>query len=77
LGDRWYENEVHVDKEGKKTERETWHNVGDDDIESFTLEWNVRHPAGKSLEKGEESAPAAIAAPSGDAPAADASAPPQ
>jgi hypothetical protein len=40
LGDRWYENEVLVDKDGKRTERETWHNVGDDDIEKFKLEWN-------------------------------------
>jgi hypothetical protein len=23
LGDRWYENEIHTDKEDKKTERET------------------------------------------------------
>jgi hypothetical protein len=40
LGDRWYENEIHVDKEGKRTERETWHNVGDEDIERFKVEWN-------------------------------------
>jgi hypothetical protein len=40
LGDRWYENEVHVDKDGKRTERETWHNVGDEDIEGFKVEWN-------------------------------------
>jgi hypothetical protein len=35
-----YENEVHVHKEGKRTERETWHNVGDEDIERFKVEWN-------------------------------------
>jgi hypothetical protein len=40
LGDRWYENEVHVDKDGKRTERETWHNVGEEDIERFKLDWN-------------------------------------
>jgi hypothetical protein len=39
LGDRWYENEILIDKEGKRTERETWHNVADDDIETFKLEW--------------------------------------
>jgi hypothetical protein len=42
LGDRWYENEVHIDKDGKKTERETWHNVADDDIEKFKLEWTEK-----------------------------------
>jgi hypothetical protein len=42
LGDRWYENEVLIDKEGKKAERETWHNVGDDEIEQFKLEWNEK-----------------------------------
>jgi hypothetical protein len=43
LGDRWYENEVHVDKDGKKTERETWHNVGDSEIEAFKQEWSEKH----------------------------------
>lgn len=61
LGDRWYENEVHVDKDGKKTERETWHNVGDDDIEAFKLEWSEKHPAGKS--EGESAKPATAPAP--------------
>jgi hypothetical protein len=42
LGDRWYENEVHVDKTGEKTERETWHNVSDEDIESFKAEWSAK-----------------------------------
>jgi hypothetical protein len=72
LGDRWHENEVHVDKEGKRTERETWHNVGDDDIEAFKLEWSERHPPGKEPEP----APAAIAPPSDAAPASDAGASP-
>jgi hypothetical protein len=38
VGDRGYENVVLVDKDGKRTERETWHNVGDDDIEQSKLE---------------------------------------
>jgi hypothetical protein len=42
LGDRWYENEIHIDKDGKKTERETWHNVADGDIEKFKLEWRKK-----------------------------------
>ena len=42
LGDRWYENEIHIDKDGKKTERETWHNVADEDIEKFKLEWTEK-----------------------------------
>jgi hypothetical protein len=43
LGDRWYECENHTDTEGKGTQRETWHNVGDDEIESFKKEWTERH----------------------------------
>jgi hypothetical protein len=43
LGDRWYETETHRDKEGKETERETWHNVADDDIEGFKEEWSRKH----------------------------------
>jgi hypothetical protein len=70
LGDRWYENEVHVDKDGKKTERETWHNVGDSEIEAFKHEWSEKHepktkidcaaagsgPSGNALEAPAESA---------------------
>jgi hypothetical protein len=43
LGDRWYEVEDHTDADGKKSQRETWHNVGDDQIESFKQEWTERH----------------------------------
>jgi hypothetical protein len=43
LGDQWHENEVHVDKDGKKTERETWHNVGDSEIEAFKHDWSEKH----------------------------------
>jgi hypothetical protein len=42
LGDRWYENEVCTDKEGKRTERKTWHSDGDEDIDRFKLEWNEK-----------------------------------
>jgi hypothetical protein len=42
LGDRWYEDEVQVDKSGEKTEREMWHNVSDEDIESFKAEWSAK-----------------------------------
>jgi hypothetical protein len=31
-------NEVCIDNEGKRTERETWDNVGAEDIERFKLE---------------------------------------
>jgi hypothetical protein len=61
LGDRWYENEVLIDKEGKKTERETWHNVGDDEIEKFKLEWSERST--KKEIKGPEAAAAPAPAP--------------
>jgi hypothetical protein len=67
LGDRWYENEIHVDKEGKRTERETWHNVGDEDIDKFKLEWSDKHSNQPGLKAGSVDAgpsPSAIAAPS-------------
>jgi hypothetical protein len=69
LGDRWYENEVHIYKEWKRTERETWHNVGDADIEAFKLEWSEKHSPSKDSKDTTESksAPAAIAPPSGAA----------
>ena len=43
LGDRWYENETHTDKDGKRTSKDTWHNVADDQIDSFKQEWEKRH----------------------------------
>jgi hypothetical protein len=33
---------VHVDKDGKKTERETLHNVSDSEIEVFKHEWSEK-----------------------------------
>jgi hypothetical protein len=53
LGDRWHEVETHTDCEGKNTERETWHNVPDEQIEQFKTEWCERHerPANPQLEK--------------------------
>jgi hypothetical protein len=65
LGDRWYENEVHIDGEGKRTERETWHNVGDEDIEKFKQEWNDKQSGkGKfeapAVEGGASPSPSAI-----------------
>jgi hypothetical protein len=43
LGDRWYESETHRDKDGKETERETWHNIADDEIDGFKEEWSLKH----------------------------------
>ena len=43
LGDRWYENETHTDKDGKSTSKETWHNVPESDIEKFKDEWSAKH----------------------------------
>jgi hypothetical protein len=52
LGDHWYENEVFIDKDGKRTEHETWHNVGDEEIEQFKLEWSEK--SNKNAVKGSE-----------------------
>jgi hypothetical protein len=43
LGDRWHESEVHIDKDGKKTEREVWHNVPNEDADKFNVEWHEKH----------------------------------
>jgi hypothetical protein len=57
LGDRWYENEIHTDKEGKRTERETWHNVADDEIGNFKQEWTQQRPAKAALESEHSAQP--------------------
>lgn len=40
LGDRWYQNEEHIDEEGKKTSKETWHNVPEAEMDAFKKEWS-------------------------------------
>jgi hypothetical protein len=62
LGDRWYENEVVIDKDGKKNERETWHNVGDDDIEAFKLEWSQKQSEKAALKSSTSQSLAATSA---------------
>ena len=39
LGDQWYETEQIEDKDGQIQNKETWHNVSEDDIENFKKEW--------------------------------------
>jgi hypothetical protein len=57
LGDRWHETETHTDAQGKNTERETWHNVGDDQIEAFKTEWDQKHkPTPQQLPQPEKQA---------------------
>lgn len=43
LGNQWHEVETHTNSEGKNEERETWHNVRDDEIEQFKADWCQRH----------------------------------
>jgi hypothetical protein len=42
LGDRWDKKKVVMKRDGKKPERETWHNGGDDDINTFQLDWTEK-----------------------------------
>ena len=42
IGNRWVQVDEVVDKEGKKTTKETWHNVGEDEIDAFENEWSLR-----------------------------------
>jgi hypothetical protein len=71
--DRWYENEVHIDKDSKKTERETWHNVGDSDIEAFKHEWSEKHQSKADVDyaataaTGSAPSESALEAPTGSA----------
>ena len=45
LGDRWCESEVHTDKDGQQTSKDTWYNVPEDQIEAFKTEWDTNHAA--------------------------------
>ena len=62
LGDRWYEQETHTDKEGKMSSKETWHNVPSDSIESFKSEWSskqgLKHESSPAAESSECADPA-------------------
>lgn len=42
IGNRWVQIDDVIDKEGKKVTKETWHNVGEDEIDSFENEWSLR-----------------------------------
>ena len=53
IGDRWYVHESHSTKDGESTSKETWHNVPEEEIESFKREWEDRH-ALKDDSKAEE-----------------------
>lgn len=43
IGNRWVQIDEIIDKEGKKTTKETWHNVSEDEIDSFENEWDLRN----------------------------------
>jgi hypothetical protein len=65
LGDRWYENEVHIGKDCKKTERETWNNAEDEEIETLKFEWSAKYQskAGVSCAAGSAPSGRALEAP--------------
>jgi hypothetical protein len=65
VGDRCYQNEVHDGKEGKRRERTTRRNGGDDDIERFKRESSEKRSNQPALKLGSADAspsPTAIAA---------------
>lgn len=43
LGNRWYVNETHTNKDGKSFSKETWHNVSEDQMEHFKREWSLKN----------------------------------
>jgi hypothetical protein len=59
IGDQWYESEVVRDKEGKESQRENWHNVGESEQEGFKERWQNRSQ--KSLTKEKKDVPASPA----------------
>ncbi|KAH0806825.1 cysteine protease [Histomonas meleagridis] len=54
IGNRWVQVDEVVDKEGKKTTKETWHNVGEDEIDAFENEWSLRRGIEAKKKKNEE-----------------------
>jgi hypothetical protein len=58
LGDKWHETEDHTDADGKSTQREIWHNVPDDQIDSFKQEWCDRHNPKPAIEQQSSGSPA-------------------
>ncbi|KAH0806826.1 cysteine protease [Histomonas meleagridis] len=54
IGNRWVQVDEVVDKEGKKTTKETWHNVGEDEIDAFENEWSLRRGIEAIGSKNEE-----------------------
>ena len=60
LGDQWYETEEIKDEEGKVTVKESWHNVSENEVESFKEEWmsksenKLKLTHGKREEKQQE-----------------------
>ncbi|KAH0785321.1 cysteine protease [Histomonas meleagridis] len=54
IGNRWVQVDEVVDKEGKKTTKETWHNVGEDEIDAFENEWSLRRGIETIGSKNEE-----------------------
>lgn len=53
IGNRWVQVDEVIDKTGKKTTKETWHNISENEIESFENEWSLR----KGIENQEEEIP--------------------
>ena len=43
IGDRWYVHESHSTKDGESSSKETWHNVPEEAIDSFKMEWEARN----------------------------------
>lgn len=54
IGNRWVQVDEIVDKEGKKTTKETWHNVSEDEIDTFENEWSLRRGIEAIGSKNEE-----------------------
>lgn len=43
LGERWYESESITNENGETSCKETWHNVPEDEIDQFKLDWSQQY----------------------------------
>jgi hypothetical protein len=57
IGDQWYESETRIDEEGKVSEKETWHNIGEEEIEGFKGKWYEQFGLKREQEDEDEEDP--------------------
>jgi hypothetical protein len=47
IGDRWHQEEIISDRDGKTSKKDSWHNIPESQMEQFSVEWekkSLNHP---------------------------------